>query len=68
MAVYKCTVCGYALAAVEIPQIENPEDTEQPEVPQTGDTENLLLWIVFCAAAASVLGATFCVKRKQVNR
>lgn len=64
----ECTVCGYALAAVEIPQIENPEDTEQPEVPQTGDTENLLLWIVFCAAAASVLGATFCVKKKQVNR
>ena len=32
------------------------------------DYTNLLLWIVFCAAAASVLGATFCVKRKQVNR
>lgn len=79
----ECTVCGYALAAVEIPQIENPEDTEQqeppqpeepqttpsqPEVPQTGDTGNPLLWILLCAAAAGCLGATLCVKRKQVNR
>ena len=34
----ECTVCGYALAAVEIPPTANPGDTEQPVPPQTADT------------------------------
>ena len=31
----ECTVCGYALAAVEIPPLEKPEEPEQPIPPQT---------------------------------
>ena len=74
----ECTICGYALSAVEIPKIENPQDTQQSEepqtdssqmeVPQTGDTGNSLFWILLCVAATGGLGATLCVKRKQVNR
>ena len=74
----ECSVCGYALDAVEILLIETPEDTEQPdppktttssqpEVPQTGDNGNPLFWILLCAVAGG-LGAIFFVKRKQVNR
>ena len=35
----ECTVCGYALAAVEIPPLEKPEEPEQPIPPQTEKPE-----------------------------
>ena len=64
----ECSVCGYALNTVEIPQTEKPQtDTPQTEAPQTGDTHNPLFWILLCAVAAVGLGATFFVKKKQVN-
>ena len=64
----ECTVCGYALTAVAIPPVENPEDTEQSDVPQTEDTGNPLLWLLVCAAAACGLGTTLLVNRKQNRR
>ena len=75
----ECTVCGYALAAVEIPPLEKPEEPEQPippqtekpaaqpsrsTTPQTGDAGNTLPWALLCVAAAGV-GAAFYTKRKQ---
>ena len=75
----ECTVCGYALAAVEIPPLEKPEEPEQPippqtekpaaqpsrsTTPQTGDAGNTLPWVLLCVAAAGV-GAAFYTKRKQ---
>ena len=75
----ECTVCGYALAAVEIPPLEKPEEPEQPippqtekpaaqpsrsTTPQTGDAGNMLPWALLCVAAAGV-GAAFYTKRKQ---
>lgn len=76
----ECTVCGYALAAVEIPPLEKPEEPEQPTTPQTekpaadpsrpttpqtGDAGNTLPWALLCVAGG--LGAAICVKRKQKN-
>lgn len=75
----ECTVCGYALAAVEIPPLEKPEEPEQPTTPQTekpaaqpsrsttpqtGDAGNTLPWALLCVAAAGV-GTAFYTKRKQ---
>lgn len=75
----ECTVCGYALAAVEIPPLEKPEEPEQPippqtekpaaqpsrsTTPQTGDAGNMLPWALLCVAAAGV-SAAFYTKRKQ---
>lgn len=75
----ECTVCGYALAAVEIPPLEKPEEPEQPippqtekpaaqpsrsTTPQTGDAGNTLPWALLCVAAAGV-SAAFYTKRKQ---
>ena len=64
----ECSVCGYALNPVEIPQAEKPQtDPPQTEAPQTGDTHHPLLWLALCGVAAVGLGATFFVKKKQVN-
>ncbi len=78
----ECTVCGYALAAVEIPPTANPGDTEQPVPPQTadtsadsskpvspraGDSRDPLPWVVLCVVAAAGLGAVLCVKKKKKN-
>ena len=75
----ECTVCGYALAAVEIPPLEKPEEPEQPippqtekpaaqpsrsTTPQTGAAGNTLPWALLCVAAAGV-GTAFYTKRKQ---
>ena len=67
----ECSVCGYALAPVDIPQIpkaEKPQtDSPRLESPRTGDTHNPLLWVAFCASACAGLGVALFGKKKQAE-
>ena len=47
----KCTVCGFEKAAVEIPA------TGEDASPQTGDSSNIILWLVTLLAAGVTLAA-----------
>lgn len=75
----ECSVCGYKKAAVEIPatgtSVGNQTDgntgsktADKPisNVPQTGDTSNLALWIVLMAVSIGGLGTLFLFSRKRI--
>ena len=76
----ECTACGYEKAAVEIPATgttenpsEPPADTDKPSGDQTGDTtspetgddNNITLWIAVMFAAGAALTGTAVYSRKR---
>lgn len=75
----ECSVCGYKKAAVEIPATgtsvgnqtggntgSKTADKPISNVPQTGDTSNLALWIVLMAVSIGGLGTLFLFSRKRI--
>ena len=75
----ECSVCGYKKAAVEIPATgtsvgnqtggntgSKTADKPISNVPQTGDTSNLVLWIVLMAVSIGGLGTLFLFSRKRI--
>lgn len=57
----ECTVCGYAKAAVEIPA------TGETTSPETGDNNNIFLWIALLFVSGGVLSVVTYKKKKQTN-
>lgn len=72
----ECTVCGYKKAAVEIPatgSATKPTDqTNKPgntTLPKTGDTSNMILWIVLLfVSGAAAIGTTVVSRKKKYNK
>ena len=69
----KCTVCGYAKAAVEIPatgdNIQSPQTDDNTQSPQTGDSNNIALWIaVMLAAGAALTGTAVYSRMRKYSR
>lgn len=68
-----CSVCGYKETA-EVPAIGIPEDPSTPEspddsgdtnVPQTGDSSNIALWIAFMFVSGTLLVIAGVYKKKK---
>lgn len=68
-----CSVCGYKETA-EVPAIGVPEEPSTPEspddsgdtnVPQTGDSSNIALWIAFMFASGTLLVIAGVYKKKK---
>ena len=74
----ECTVCGYKKAAVEIPATgttDTPSNTNQTSkdaasaAPQTGDTNNITLWItVELLSGAALTGIALYRRKRKYNR
>lgn len=79
----RCTICGYAKAAVEIPatgRTDTPAggsqtddkgdpDTETTDVPQTGDTGNITFWVsILLVSGAALAGTVFFNRKKRYSR
>lgn len=69
----ECTVCGYKKAAVEIPAAggtnTGPGTADNPpsDVPQTGDTSNIVLWFMLMIASLGGVCASFLYGKKAVK-
>ena len=74
----ECTVCGYKKAAVEIPATgttDTPSNTNHTSkdaasaAPQTGDTNNITLWItVELLSGAALTGIALYRRKRKYNR
>ena len=74
----ECTVCAYKKAAVEIPATgttDTPSNTNQTSkdaasaAPQTGDTNNITLWItVELLSGAALTGIALYRRKRKYNR
>ena len=68
----ECSVCGYAKAAVEIPMLEStaptePESDENTNVPQTGDTNDLTIWISLLVLSGIGVAGTMIYRKKRYS-
>ena len=67
----QCTVCGYAKAAVEIPEAGTTTDptdsnrTGNTNAAQTGDDSNIALWLAILLASGIALTGTALYNRKK---
>lgn len=57
-----CTVCGYVGTSETIPATGA---NDEPEIPETGDGSNMLLWIALTLAAGAALTGTVLYSRKR---
>ena len=68
----ECSVCGYAKAAVEIPMLEStaptePESDENTNVPQTGDTNDVTIWISLLVLSGIGVAGTMIYRKKRYS-
>lgn len=60
----ECSVCGYALEAVEIPATGSQKpDAEQP---QTGDAANVTLWVAMLFVSVATLTGVVAYTKKRI--
>lgn len=59
----ECTVCGQVLSNEEIPAVQSPD---KPEAPQTGDNNNMVLYVSMLLL--SVAGLLVVISKKRTGR
>lgn len=71
----ECTVCGYDKAAEKIPATGTTDKTTKDDPgngkadsPQTGDNDNIALWIAFMLAAGTALTGSVLYNRKKAKK
>lgn len=61
----ECEICGYKKAAVEIPATGTPAQPEKPDVPETGDSSNILLAVALLLISGTGLAGTAVYSRRR---